>query len=169
MARKKPEPTFIVKIQPNESIYGLSGNPIKADLTSEYAEAGVMEGLDIFKVIASTDEFDFNQIKPQASLELPILNARSAPQNRGMWDEYEEEEMDFIEADWATKNVFIQTVKPLPLQPFGYNQPASFLGEASSNSSAFPGFGFGWIEQCQPSEQKFGQICLSTKTREYGI
>jgi hypothetical protein len=126
---KRPEPTFIVKIQPNESIYGLSGNPIKADLTKEYAEAGIMEGLDIFKIIASTDEFDFKQIKPQASLKLPILNARSSPQNNDMWAEYEEEEMDFIEADWTTKNVFIKTVKPLPLQQFGYNQPVSFFGE----------------------------------------
>jgi hypothetical protein len=126
---KRPESTFIVKIQPNESLYGLSGNPIKADLTPEYAEAGIMEGLDVFKVVASTDEFDFKQIKPQGSLKLPILNARSAPQNSDMWAEYEEEEMDFIEADWTTKNVFIKTVKPLPLQQFGYNQPVSFFGE----------------------------------------
>ncbi|MGB0521585.1 MAG: caspase family protein [Flammeovirgaceae bacterium] len=116
--------TWVKELQPNETIWVMNGNPITADLKGDYADAGLTEGLDILKIVASTDRFNFDKFKKQAGLKLPVLDARASLDYDEDSEFYEEDDFNFLAGDWTTQEHFVKTIKPLPLKPFSWNTKA---------------------------------------------
>ena len=96
---------FQHEITGGASAYLLSGNPLNPELRADYAAAGITEAKDILKVIYSTHAFDIKKYQVQKGLSLPALNTRSSEQSRGIFDEFDDDELNFLPPDWDTEEI----------------------------------------------------------------